>query len=285
MDSLVLNPHTAQQINAVIARPTHAIALAGPAGSGKLSIATSLIEIILSLDPGKFELYAYGLVLRPPEGKAIGIEAVRELEHFLSLKVPTNTAYNRAVIIEDGHKLTVEAQNALLKVLEEPPAGTILLITVSHPQSLLPTIRSRLQIVNVQAPAIEDLQVFFTAKGIEPTRVQQAFTMTGGLPGLMQALLQNTDHPLLVATKFARELLGMSTFERVAMVDELAKQKQQALDVVFILQQMAHVSLLSATGKAADKWQHILETSYQTAEALAGNAQPKLTLTNLMLQL
>ena len=42
--------------------------------------------------------------------------------------------------------MTTEAQNALLKMLEEPPAGTVLVLTVNHAQTVLPTIRSRAQI-------------------------------------------------------------------------------------------------------------------------------------------
>jgi hypothetical protein len=69
------------------------------------------------------------------------------------------------------------------------------------------------------------------------------------------------------------------------MVDELAKQKQLAQDTTFILQQMARLSLQSATGQGAKKWQRILKASYEAAEQLNQSAQPKLCLTNLMLNM
>jgi hypothetical protein len=99
----------------------------------------------------------------------------------------------------------------------------------------------------------------------------------------MHALLEQTDHPLLLATERARQLLSQSTYERLLTVDELAKQPTLALDITFILRQMAHVRLQTATGAAAAKWQAVLAAAYQAAEALAASAQPKLALTNLML--
>jgi hypothetical protein len=83
----------------------------------------------------------------------------------------------------------------------------------------------------------------------------------------------------------ARRLLSATTYERLLMVDELTKQKQLAQDTVFILQQMARLSLQSAAGQAASKWQRILKASYEVAEELQQSAQPKLCLTNLMLNL
>ena len=106
---------------------------------------------------------------------------------------------------------------------------------------------------------------------------------SGGLPGLMSALLGQEEHPLLLATQRARQLLSQSAYERLLAVDDLAKQRPLALDVAFIFQQMAHVSLQTATGEAAAKWQAILKAGYQAAEALNVSAQPKLALTNLML--
>jgi hypothetical protein len=99
----------------------------------------------------------------------------------------------------------------------------------------------------------------------------------------MSALLEQTEHPLLFATQQARQLLSQSAYERLLSVDELSKQRQLALDTMFILQQMAHVSLQSAAGETADKWQAVQAASYQAAEALAASAQPKLALANLML--
>lgn len=83
---------------------------------------------------------------------SLGIEEIRQLEHRLNLK-PYRSSY-KATIVEDAQRLTVPAQNALLKTLEEPPKNTLLILTAPQPGNLLPTIVSRCQIIEL-APKTE----------------------------------------------------------------------------------------------------------------------------------
>jgi hypothetical protein len=285
MKDLLVHPQTRQQLDNFAAEPPHAMLLTGPTGSGKRALAIGLSEAVLGLAPQGLANYPYKMVITSDEGKAIGIEAVRELEHFLSLKVPGQAAHNRAVIIEDAQLLTTEAQNAILKTLEEPPQGAFVIMSANNAQALLPTIRSRAQSLAVKQPGRKATENYFKAKGFDDRSVSQAYAISGGLPGLVYALLNETDHPLLLATQTARQLLSRPAYERLLLVDDLSKQRSLALDTVFILQQMAHVSLQTATGPAAAKWQVVLTEAYKAAEALSGSAQPKLALTSLMLGL
>lgn len=284
MSDLLLHPATQRSINGYQNAPSHALLLVGQAGVGKLSLALSLAERTLGLGDNKFGDYAYGLHVKPDDGKSIGIESVRELEHFLNLKVPRAAKFNRAIIIEDADKLTLEAQNALLKTLEEPPEATIIVLTANHEQTLLPTINSRVQTIYVQRPDKQQIMEYFESK-FSDSDLKQTYAISSGLPGLMNALLSEINHPLLTATETARTLLGQNTYERLLQVDQLSKDRQQASDIVYILQQMAHVSLQTASGSVAQKWRSILKASYSAAEALRSSAQPKLVLTNLMLHL
>lgn len=285
MKELILHQTTRRQLEVFVKKPAHALLLVAPTGSGKRTLAIRLSEMILGLDADSFEDYPYKMLVADQEGKAIGIEAVREIERFLSLKVPDSDIkeHNRPIIIENAHLLTLEAQNALLKTLEEPPQGTFIILTSNSEQALLPTIRSRARLLAANRPEQSDVEAYFQAKGADAQAIRQAFAISGGLPGLMQALLGESDHPMMAAVQYARQLLSQPVYERLLSVDELSKQKQLALDVTFILQQMARVSLQTATGHAADKWQRILSASYDAGGALSGNAQSKLVLTNLML--
>jgi DNA polymerase III delta prime subunit len=97
--------------------------------------------------------------------QSIGIEEVKNMQKKISFK-PIKSP-SKAVIIEDAHLLTPEAQNALLKVLEEPPANTILILGSDSKEALLPTILSRCQIIELETDqpkltekAKQDLQAF-----------------------------------------------------------------------------------------------------------------------------
>lgn len=285
INDLVLNPLTRRQIEAFAGKPSHALMIVGPTGSGKHTLAIQTAEAVLNLPNGGFASHPYGLLIRPEEGKAIGIDAARQLEKFLALKVPGKADHDRLVIIEDAHLLTAEAQNALLKTLEEPPEGTILILTANHEQTVLPTIRSRAQLIQVGRLDRGSLEKHFSAQNFDGQSIQRAYAISGGLPGLMDALLNEDQHPLTIATEKARELLSKTSYERLTMVDELSKQRPLAADITLILQQMARLSLQTARGPVARKWQHVLEASYEAGESLASNAQPKLVLTKLMLSL
>jgi DNA polymerase-3 subunit delta' len=79
--------------------------------------------------------------------ESIGIEQIRELERKLCLK-PFNSPVKIA-IIHPGELLTLEAQNALLKTLEEAQESNILILTAPHQEVLLPTVVSRCQVISL----------------------------------------------------------------------------------------------------------------------------------------
>lgn len=80
--------------------------------------------------------------------KAVGIEDVRNIRKSILLK-PFRSK-TKAVIIETYEGITIEAQNSLLKILEEPPGNTIIVITAPKKDSFLPTIISRCKIIALQ---------------------------------------------------------------------------------------------------------------------------------------
>lgn len=76
--------------------------------------------------------------------KSIGIDEIRTINNFLAKK-PMQSAKN-IVYLKDAHLMTVFAQNALLKILEEPPGDSEIYLITDQPDLLLPTILSRVQI-------------------------------------------------------------------------------------------------------------------------------------------
>lgn len=289
MDNLVLHPHTKEHVAQFAARPAHAVMLTGPNGIGKTSLAETIAEQILGLDADKLATYPYFSVLRPEKG-TISIDAIRELQRFLQLKTIGEAAYRRAVIIEHAEGLTIEAQNAYLKLLEEPPADTIMLLTVDSPRTLLPTILSRLQTITVYAPAEDELRDYFAKAGKDQAAINQAFFLSGGLPGLMSALLSGDEtHPLLAGVADAKAVLQKQAFERLAMVEGLSKQKDSAKYMLEALQHIAQTGLDQAAKKddiaKVKQWHHVLKVSSEAMDALGRNANAKLVLSNLMLHI
>jgi DNA polymerase-3 subunit delta' len=290
MSTVVIHPRLEVLLDQFVRNPGHAVVLTGPSGIGKLTIARVLAAGLLQTDT--LDKHPYFKTISPDKPESMSIEQVRELQHYLTLKVPGVRDHHtsRVVVIENAHLLTLDAQNALLKTLEEPPEKTVLILTASVEQALLPTVRSRLQMLQVLQPTKEQIETHFQGLAFSDDAINRALRIAGRLPGLVNALLTNdTDHPLLTATDTARKLLQATRFERLAQVDELSKNRINALNTLNILQHMAETALKQPGSQPAlaaqTKWANILRACHNAQAALLKNAQPKLVLTNLMLTL
>jgi DNA polymerase-3 subunit delta' len=286
MDQLFLHPTVEKSTADYLRIPAHALLLAAPEGSGKLALSLDLAAKLLDTAPETISAHPSVKTILPEKDKrTISIEAIRELQHFIKLKLP-NPEAKRLILIPDADTMTHEAQNALLKVLEEPPARTFFILTASREQYLLPTVVSRVQRLEVKRPARSASQQYFATQGFADKDIQQAYLMSGGLVGLMHALLSSADHPLLTSVQAARQLLQATTFERLCKVDELSKQKTETFQTLFMLRQMSSAAIERAKdNQTVRRWHNILQASYQAETALTQNASAKLVLTNLMLEL
>jgi len=95
-------------------------------------------------------------------GDSIGIDVAREVKTFLWQK--PNTSARRTLIIDNAELLTTEAQNALLKITEEPPASSLLILITSDVESILPTIVSRLLKIYFGVVAMEAIEKWLVSE-------------------------------------------------------------------------------------------------------------------------
>ncbi|MGB3147245.1 MAG: DNA polymerase III subunit delta' [Paracoccaceae bacterium] len=122
-------------------------------------------RILAGAEPGLFHLR------RGPNDKGdrlsadIRVDEVRKLRSFLQLSAADGG--RRVVIVDSADELNTAAANALLKLLEEPPAGTTLLLVSHQPSALLPTIRSRCRELRMTGLAPDDLALALDAAGAE----------------------------------------------------------------------------------------------------------------------
>jgi DNA polymerase-3 subunit delta' len=278
---LALHPLTKKQMSAANGSYSHAFLIVGPNGIGKHTLAIQLATDLLKTT-GFIENQSV-LIIGEDLTQSITIEEVRRLNHFLKLKVVGNNQINRVVIIENAQTMGMEAQNALLKTLEEPPLGSVIIMTANSEQSLLATLRSRLRLMYIARPSKDQLRVAF--KNLSDAEFDRAYAISAGLPGHIGALSTDENHTLNQAAKLAREILTKTTPQRLALIDSLSKDKLLTLSVLNMLQQMADASLSIDKPKNPKLWQRIMQNSYLASDGIYKNAQPKLVLTQLMLSI
>jgi len=110
--------------------------------------------------------------------KMISISQIREMGLLLSAK--PNEARNRMVLINDADRMNVQAQNALLKVLEEPPDKTFFILIATQTSPLLPTIMSRCRLFRFFPPSCHEIQTILVDQyGADPQKAYIASRTAG----------------------------------------------------------------------------------------------------------
>lgn len=285
---LVLHQQTRQALGDFAQDPGHSLLLIGPAGSGKTTIARSLVATVLGIEQDKLTNHPYFLQVTSDKS-SISIENIRELQDFVRLKTAGTSAIRRAIIVEDAHKLTTEAQNAFLKLLEEPPKDTIIVLTAQGNDSLLPTITSRAPKIVVKTPSQVETVAYFSDQGFNEAEVTKAYFISRGQVGLLYALLQkDSDNESLQYIDDAKQFLQSKPFERLVFVDQFTKKKKDLVQFLWALQRVSDAALHGAAQKNSEKqvlhWQKSLRTIIDAQDSLSANPQAKLLLTNLSLQ-
>lgn len=186
----------------------HALLLRGQAGTGKHAFAINLSLALLCQRPSKQHeacgtcpsclWFAEGnhpdfRLISPEDAEnsdetpkkktakksQISVAQIRQLVDYLSLSSHQVNSF-RVILISPAETLNIASANALLKMLEEPPANTLFLLVTSQPQRLLATIISRCQAVDMPLPSRADALAWLTSQGIKDA--ENALDYGGGAP-------------------------------------------------------------------------------------------------------
>ncbi|WP_333607690.1 DNA polymerase III subunit delta' [Arsukibacterium sp.] len=180
----------------------HAILLSGPAGVGKARLAMALAQFLLCKTPhgnkacGQCKSCLLRLAgnhpdlrqLRATNGTSIGVDDIRALTEFT--QGTAQQAGARVILLADCEKMTEAAANALLKTLEEPPAGCYLLLLSAAPTQLKPTILSRCQQWRI-APLTEPALQAWLQQTTDKTLPDWLGAYSGGAPLRALQLVQS----------------------------------------------------------------------------------------------
>lgn len=183
---------------------------------------------------------------------SIGIDDVRkQINHTIQIK-PYSSEY-KIYIVDEVEKMTMEAQNAILKTIEEPPAYAILILLTTNVGKLLPTILSRCVVLNIKPVSSDKIKEHLLSLGVEQKQAEfcTAFAM-GNVGKAVRAAtsdeFQEIKNDCISLLKYVKD---MEIDELINAMKALSKYKLQIYDYLdFMLMWYRDVLILKATGNA-----------------------------------
>lgn len=296
-------------------KTSHSYLFEGPAGCGRRTTALALVQAIFCTEQGDDACGVCAACRKvvagshadihyiEPDGQFIKIEQVRELQRDLALR--PYEAPRKACIIESAERFNQAAGNSLLKTLEEPPGNAIIILLTENAGMLLPTIRSRCQLIRFSPLSTENIRLLLERRGVTPEAAQLLAPMAGGSIQRAQELdneaLANRRTTLLerlsaldrnrIATIFdASEELGTSRDETLETLDMLISFMQDTAHMGAGSADIVNQAARPALEGFAVKWPlqralQILEDCLETRRSVQRNANAKLALDRLFLRI
>jgi DNA polymerase-3 subunit delta' len=204
--SVIGQPMVVEELRAAVANPaamTHAWLFTGPPGSGRSVAARAFAAALQCPAGGDGTCHECRTVLAGthadvevivPDGLSIGAKEARELVRVAG-RAPSQGRW-QVIIVEDADRMTEHAANAVLKMIEEPPARTVVMLCAPslHPDDVPVTIRSRCRVVALRTPPVEAVaEVLVRRDGVDPALASWSAAASGGHVGRARRLARDED--------------------------------------------------------------------------------------------
>ena len=256
-ERVIGQPAVVAELRAAVSDPaamTHAWLFTGPPGSGRSVAARAFAAALQCPDGGCGHCHACHTALGGthadvkiivPDGLSIGAKEAREMVVGAS-RAPSQGRW-QIVLVEDADRMTEQAANAVLKMIEEPPARTVMMLCVPslHPDDVMVTIRSRCRLVSLRTPTADAIaDVLLRRDGVDPALAAWAAAASGGHVGRARRLARDEaarlarkavlDIPLSLVSlsaclDAAEELVGSAKEETEAATTALDSAETEAM--------------------------------------------------------
>nr|WP_311444812.1 AAA family ATPase [Ezakiella coagulans] len=273
-----------EELSGLLSRDGLSLSFSGKEGTGKKLVALSFLRELLGISESDDIRKNPDLFLIEKEDEMIKADDIRALINFSGIK--SYLGGKKAVLIDNAENMNKNAQNALLKILEEPPKGEFIILITKDFEELLPTIRSRVTNIRFQDLKDEEMREIFpniteeilsvadgSAKKADSfihadTKVMNAFAKNVIL-STGDAFLEGKEISyvnLIIYTEYTQKILSDMILERSGGEPKLALSKYLNEHYDF------SIDYLIEKSRRLDK----------TAKLYAGNYNKKLLLANLL---
>lgn len=276
--SLILHPKTAKQFAAISKKPAHCYIFSGPRHTGKMTAACELARELSKIShlPNQYAV----IVEAVDQKRLIKIDQIRELNDFLNLKNFNPEAY-KVVIIKEADRLSLEAASSLLKNLEEPHPQTVFVLTTNNLESILPTVRSRGQLIHFLPVSEAKIKNFLSERFPHNRTVDDVINLADGQVGLSIKLIQDAHFYQFKQelSALANNYLQLALTGKFKIVQDVAARQQAQAFLTEVIRLLRRQALQQPANFAS------LGAALEAEQYLTVNINPRLTLEFLSLRL
>jgi len=200
-------------------------------GIGKKKMAYELAKILLEIEhpensPDYIDVF--------PNGNSVKVDQIRKLQSDIIIK-PHNKY--KIYILNNAEKMTVEAQNALLKTLEEPPQYAIIILVTNNKEALLDTIKSRCDIVKFNSIPHNEMVGYLVQNGVEEKKATLLTSFSRGSLERALDLANSTEFTDMRddVQKYIKVLFDKNTVDILELPNDIDKYKSEIIDLLDII--------------------------------------------------
>lgn len=228
MSKTYINPTSQARLDTMLADLPQSLIISGPVGIGLTAISEYIgsslstpIQVVLPEKDEKVDI----------EKGTISVESIRRL-YEMTKTIETN---RRIIVIDYAERMATTAQNAFLKLLEEPGAKTHFILLSHDPSHFLPTILSRAQHFELQPiTADQSNELLDSLKVMDVQKRSQLLFMAMGLPAKLTKLVTDDKYfdSQVQIVRDARQFLQGSAYDRLIIAQSYKDDRQSALMMI-----------------------------------------------------
>lgn len=257
MTDLLINPRSSQRLKFYKSNLPQSLLLTGPEGVGLYTIALDLannspVAVLRPVDKD-------GVVT--VRGGTIPVAAIRDMYDMTRSK----SKHSQVVVIDDADAMSPGAQNAFLKLLEEPGESVHFILTSHQPTKLLPTVISRVERVNLSKIDLTKSEKLVDKLGVkDDNKKRQLMFVGGGLPAELHRLAADEAYFKTIAGQMAdaRELLQAPAYSKLLVINRYSSDRQKTLDLLQSAQKIIELSQQDSPSREAIERSDQIATVY-----------------------
>jgi DNA polymerase-3 subunit delta' len=228
MKNIILHPTSELTLSLLVADLPQSLLLTGPIGVGLGTVAHAIAD----------EIGDVTLTILPEKDEKVDLEkGVISVDSIRKLYTQTRSVHTgkRVIIIDYAERMGHQAQNAFLKLLEEPGKGTYFILATHTPSRLLPTVQSRAQALDIRPVTSEQTKELLDDLAItDATKRTQLLYMAEGLPAELTRLVGDDTYftSRIAIMRDARDLLQASVYKKLVVAQRYKDNRDDALTLL-----------------------------------------------------